>query len=212
MNRHEAGSCRHLGADTPRSARPDEGPRRRRACAGRRAALLGDAPRRRDLLIEFLHRIQDRYGCISAAHIVALAQELKLAMTEVYEVATFYHHFDVVKERDAPPPQFTVRVCETLSCQMAGADELRAALERAGGRDVRVLGRRASDAASMRPSRSSDAIRSTVRRWTTFSPTIAKNAVEAEVPPVHRLRRLSQAGRISDIAGMREAASARSRT
>ncbi len=103
-------------------------------------ALLGDAPRRRDLLIEFLHRIQDRYGCISAAHIVALAQELKLAMTEVYEVATFYHHFDVVKEGETPPPPLTVRVCETLSCQMAGADELRAAIERACGREVRVLG------------------------------------------------------------------------
>ena len=103
-------------------------------------ALLGDAPRRRDLLIEFLHRIQDRYGFISAAHVVALAQEMKLAMTEVYEVATFYHHFDVVKEGETPPPPLTVRVCETLSCQMAGADDLRAALERTCGPDVRVLG------------------------------------------------------------------------
>ena len=62
--------------------------------------LIGDAPPRRDLLIEFLHRIQDRFGCLSAAHLVALAAELKLAMAEVYEVATFYHHFDVVKEGD----------------------------------------------------------------------------------------------------------------
>src|SRR5271169_2683865 len=77
-------------------------------------ALLGDAPRRRDLLIEFLHRVQDRYGHISAAHIVALAEELRLAQTEVYEVATFYHHFDVVKEGETPPPALTVRVCETL--------------------------------------------------------------------------------------------------
>ena len=61
-------------------------------------ALLGDAPRRRDLLIEHLHKIQDRFGCLSAAHLVALAAEMKLAMTEVYEVATFYHHFDVVKD------------------------------------------------------------------------------------------------------------------
>ena len=94
-------------------------------------ALLGDAPRRRDLLIEFLHRIQDAHGCISAAHIVALAQELRLAMTEVYEVATFYHHFDVVKEGEAPPPPITVRVCETLSCQLAGAEALRADAARA---------------------------------------------------------------------------------
>jgi len=102
--------------------------------------LLGDSPRRPDLLIEFLHRIQDHYGCINAAHIVALAQEMKLAMTEVYEVATFYHHFDVVKEGETPPPPLTVRVCETLSCQMAGADALRAALERACGPEVRVIG------------------------------------------------------------------------
>ena len=103
-------------------------------------ALLGDSPRRADLLIEFLHRIQDRFGHISAAHIVALAQEMKLALAEVYEVATFYHHFDVVKEGETPPPPLTVRVCETLSCQMAGGAALRAALERACGPDVRVLG------------------------------------------------------------------------
>jgi formate dehydrogenase len=102
--------------------------------------LLGDAPRRRDLLIEFLHRIQDAYGSISAAHIVALAHELRLAMTEVYEVASFYHHFDVVKDGEAAPPAVTVRVCETLSCQMAGAGALRSALESACGPNVRVLG------------------------------------------------------------------------
>jgi len=66
-------------------------------------ALLGNDPRRRDLLIEYLHRIQDRYGHLSAAHLVALADEMKLSMTEVYEVATFYHHFDVIKEGDAAP-------------------------------------------------------------------------------------------------------------
>ena len=103
-------------------------------------ALLGDAPRRRDLLIEFLHLIQDRYGSISAAHIVALASELRLAMTEVYEVATFYHHFDVVKDGETPPPTLTVRVCETLSCQMAGADELISAVADACGEQVRVIG------------------------------------------------------------------------
>ncbi len=67
-------------------------------------ALLGDAPRRRDLLIEHLHKIQDRYHCLSAAHLVALASEMKMAMAEVYEVATFYHHFDVIKEGETPPP------------------------------------------------------------------------------------------------------------
>src|SRR6202048_3013964 len=103
-------------------------------------ALLGDSPRQRDLLIEFLHRIQDRYGHISAAHILALAEELKPARTEVYEVATFYHHFDVVKEGETPPPSLTVRICETLSCQMAGAAELHHAVMHACGAGVRVIG------------------------------------------------------------------------
>ena len=103
-------------------------------------ALLGTAPRRRDLLVEFLHRIQDAHGSISAAHIVALAQEMRLALAEVYEVATFYHHFDVIKEGDTPPPPITVRVCETLSCQLAGADALRAQLEGRARRNVRVVG------------------------------------------------------------------------
>jgi NADH:ubiquinone oxidoreductase subunit F (NADH-binding)/NADH:ubiquinone oxidoreductase subunit E len=102
-------------------------------------ALLGDSPRRRDLLIEFLHRIQDAFGHITAAHIVALAQEMKLAMTEVYEVATFYHHFDVVKEGEAAPPAVTVRVCETLSCAMAGSGELLRDLQRRLGSAVRVI-------------------------------------------------------------------------
>ena len=102
-------------------------------------ALLGEAPRRRDLLIEYLHRIQDRYGHISAAHIVALAREMRLAMTEVYEVATFYHHFDVVKEGEATPPALTVRVCDSLSCELAGASGLMGALKRALGDGVRVI-------------------------------------------------------------------------
>jgi formate dehydrogenase len=102
-------------------------------------ALLKDDPRRRDLLIEFLHRIQDRYGHLSAAHLVALAAEMKLAMTEVYEVATFYHHFDVVKEGEAAPAAITVRVCDSISCEMAGARELLAKLPGILGKDVRVL-------------------------------------------------------------------------
>src|SRR5436190_1546383 len=88
-----------------------------------RAALEG-APLEAQYLIENLHRIQDRFGHISAAHLNALAEAMKLAMAEVYEVATFYHHFDVVKEGEAAPPAVTVRVCETLSCQMAGAQQL----------------------------------------------------------------------------------------
>ncbi len=86
-------------------------------------ALLTDRPRRRDLLIEHLHLIQDHYGHISAAHLTALAQEMKMAQSEVYEVATFYAHFDVVKDGPAPPA-ITVRVCDSLSCAMAGAEAL----------------------------------------------------------------------------------------
>src|SRR5216683_3067469 len=101
-------------------------------------ALLGDRSRRRDLLIEHLHLIQDRYRHLSAAHLAALADEMKLALTEVYEVATFYAHFDVVKD-GPPPPAVTVRVCDSLSCAMAGAEKLIAALPGKLGPDVRVL-------------------------------------------------------------------------
>ena len=101
--------------------------------------LLGDAPRRRDLLIEHLHKIQDRYGCLSARHLVALADEMKMAMAEVYEVATFYHHFDVVKEGDTAPPAITVRVCDSIACELAGSRELLAKLPGILGSGVRVL-------------------------------------------------------------------------
>ena len=92
-------------------------------------ALLGDRPRRRDLLIEYLHLVQDAHGHLSAAHIAALADEMRLAQTEVYEVATFYAHFDVVHEGETPPPALTIRVCDSLSCELAGAQALQKALE-----------------------------------------------------------------------------------
>jgi formate dehydrogenase beta subunit len=102
--------------------------------------LLGDEPRRRDLLIEHLHKIQDRYRCISAAHIVALAQEMSLASVEVFEVASFYHHFDIVKD-GAAPAAITIRVCNSLSCEMAGAAKLKSMLQNGGyGTNVRVVG------------------------------------------------------------------------
>ena len=102
-------------------------------------ALLGNASRARDLLIEHLHRVQDRYGHLSARHLAALAREMNLAQTEVYEVATFYHHFDVVKEGDDVPAALTVRVCDGLSCEMAGAQDLLARLPKILGKDVRVI-------------------------------------------------------------------------
>jgi len=103
-------------------------------------ALIGDRPRRRDLLIEFLHLIQDEKGCLPVAHLRALAEEMRLSMAELWEVATFYAHFDPVKEGEAPPPDLTIRVCDSLSCELAGSEALIAALEQ--GTDparVRVL-------------------------------------------------------------------------
>src|SRR5689334_16570500 len=99
-------------------------------------ALLTDKSRRRDLLIEHLHLIQDHYGHLSAAHLTALAAEMRMALTEVYEVATFYSHFDVVKE-GPPPPPVTIRVCGSLSCAMAGSERLLEKLKLGAG--VRVV-------------------------------------------------------------------------
>ena len=102
-------------------------------------ALLGDAPRRRDLLIEHLHKIQDRYGCLSAPHLVALAAEMKMSMAEVYEVATFYHHFDVVKKgrrrRRRLPSASATRSPAISPARATLLDELPALL----GPGVRVL-------------------------------------------------------------------------
>lgn len=91
--------------------------------------LLGDQPRRRDLLIEYLHLIQDEYGHISAEHMTALASEMKLAPTEVYEVASFYHHFDLVKEGHHAPPELTIRVCDSVTCELNDAKGIIKALE-----------------------------------------------------------------------------------
>src|SRR3984957_14477213 len=101
--------------------------------------LLGEMPRQRDLLIEYLHLIQDRYGHLSARHLAALAEQLHMAQTEIYEVATFYAHFDVVHDGEAAPPPVTVRVCDSLSCAMAGAEALLDTLSHGLGPQVRVV-------------------------------------------------------------------------
>jgi formate dehydrogenase beta subunit len=102
-------------------------------------ALLGDAPRDRDLLIEYLHRVQDRYGQISAAHLAALAEAMRLSLAEVFETATFYAHFDVVKEDGKDIPTLTVRVCDSLTCALFGSEALLATLSRELGPGVRVV-------------------------------------------------------------------------
>jgi formate dehydrogenase beta subunit len=101
-------------------------------------ALLGDAPRRRDLLIEFLHALQDAFGHLSARHLTALAAELRLTPAEVYEVVTFYAHFDIAREGETAPPPVTIRVCESISCHLAGAGELLRELADRAGANVRV--------------------------------------------------------------------------
>ncbi len=101
--------------------------------------LLGDRPRRRDLLIEHLHLIQDKYHQISAAHLAALADEMKLSFAEVFETATFYAHFDVVKEGEADIPPLTIRVCNSLTCAMLGAEKLLQELQNSAGPGIRVV-------------------------------------------------------------------------
>ncbi len=122
--------------------------RKRQAPKGRRVdptalqdvqGLLGDTSRDRAYLIEHLHRLQDHFGHLSSGHLAALAHELRLAQTEVYEVATFYHHFDVVRDCEAPPAALTVRVCDGLSCEMAGAQRLLERLPALLGKEVRVI-------------------------------------------------------------------------
>jgi len=128
-----AGASRQRKREAPKGRRVDP-----QALAEVRA-LLGDAPRERDLLIEHLHTLQDHFNCLPSAHLAALAQELRLAQAEVYEVATFYHHFEVVREGEAAPAALTVRVCAGLSCEMAGAAALLDKLPSILGRAVRVL-------------------------------------------------------------------------
>src|ERR1700693_4675508 len=101
--------------------------------------LLGDRPRRRDLLIEHLHLIQDTYRQISAAHLAALADEMKLSFAEVFETATFYAHFDVVKEGEASVPPLTIRVCDSLPCVRLGGERLLHELQTPAGPGIRVV-------------------------------------------------------------------------
>jgi NADH:ubiquinone oxidoreductase subunit F (NADH-binding)/NADH:ubiquinone oxidoreductase subunit E len=102
-------------------------------------ALLGERERRRDLLIEHLHLLQDHYGCLHARHLAALAEEMRLALVEVYEVASFYAHFDIIMDDEAPPPELTVRVCDSLTCELFGAQTLLTELQDRLGDAVRVV-------------------------------------------------------------------------
>ena len=101
--------------------------------------LLGQRSRQRDLLIEHLHLIQDAYGALSADHLVALAEEMRLALSEVYETASFYAHFDIVTDEIDRPPPLTIRVCDSLTCELMGAPRLLDELPDKVGAEVRVV-------------------------------------------------------------------------
>src|SRR5260370_944975 len=127
------GSGRRRGRDMPKGRQVDP------EAHAEVEALLGDRSRQRDLLIEHLHLLQDKYHCLQARHLAALAMEMKLALVEVYEVASFYAHFDIVLDDEPAPPPITVRVCDSLTCELFGAQQLLADLPQRLGAGVRVL-------------------------------------------------------------------------
>src|SRR5438874_6911468 len=132
-------SFEHPGGERKRAKSTPKGRQVEPQAADEIAALLGDRPRRRDLLIEHLHLIQDTYKQISAAHLAALADEMKLSFAEVFETATFYAHFDVVKEGEPNVPPLTIRVCDSLTCAMLGAENLLQELQNSAGSGIRVV-------------------------------------------------------------------------
>src|SRR3954468_16360010 len=136
---HQVRSFEHPGVGRKRAKSTPKGRQIDPTAAQEVETLLGDRPRRRDLLIEHLHLIQDAYHQISAAHLAALADEMKLSLAEVFETATVYAHFDVVKEGEADIPPLTIRVCDSLTCAMLGAEKLLQELQKEAGPGIRVV-------------------------------------------------------------------------
>ncbi|WP_456685194.1 NAD(P)H-dependent oxidoreductase subunit E, partial [Bradyrhizobium sp. P5_C11_2] len=136
---HEVRSFEHPGEGRKRAKATPKGRQVDPTAAHEIEQLLADKPRRRDLLIEYLHLIQDKYHQISAAHLAALADEMKLAFAEVFETATFYAHFDVVKEGEPEIAPLTIRVCDSLTCAMLGAEKLLEDLQSSAGPGIRVV-------------------------------------------------------------------------
>src|SRR6202047_3847652 len=136
---HEVRSFEHPGQGRKRAKSTPKGRQIDPTAAHEIELLLGDRPRRRDLLIEHLHLIQDKYHQISAGHLAALADEMKLSFAEVFETATFYAHFDVVKEGEADIAPLTIRVCDSLTCAMLGWEKLLHELQNTAGPGVRVV-------------------------------------------------------------------------
>src|SRR5947209_10821553 len=118
------GSGRRRGPDHPKGRQVDP------AALAEVQELLGGRERRRDLLIEHLHLLQDHFGCLHARHLAALAEEMRLALVEVYEVASFYAHFDIVMDGEAPPPPLALRLCYSSSGELAAEARVLEALRR----------------------------------------------------------------------------------
>src|SRR3954470_1133690 len=136
---HKVRSFEHPGEGRKRAKSSPKGRQIDPTAAHEIEMLLADRPRRRDLLIEHLHLIQDTYKQISAAHLAALADEMRLSFAEVFETATFYAHFDVVKEGEPNVPPLTIRVCDSLTCAMLGAENLLQGLQNSAGPGIRVV-------------------------------------------------------------------------
>ena len=136
---HKVRSFEHPGEGRKRAKATPKGRQVDLTAAHEIEVLLGDRPRRRDLLIEYLHLIQDKYHQISAAHLAALADEMRLSFAEVFETATFYAHFDVVKEGQPDIPPLTIRVCDSLTCAMMGGEKLLEDLQSKAGPGMRVV-------------------------------------------------------------------------
>src|SRR3954453_16764006 len=138
-NVHQVRSFKHPGEGRKRAQAAPKGRQPDPQATDEIARLLGERPRRPDLLIEHLHLIQDTYHQISAAHLTALADEMKLSLAEVFETATFYAHFDVVKEGEPGIPPLTIRVCDSLTCAMLGGEKLLHDLQSKAGPGIRVV-------------------------------------------------------------------------
>ena len=136
---HKVRTFEHPGEGRRRAKATPKGRQVDPTAAHEIETLLGDRPRRRDLLIEHLHLIQDKYHQISAAHLAALADEMKLSFAEVFETATFYAHFDIVKEGEADIAPLTIRVCDSLTCAMLGGEKLLEDLQSKAGPGIRVV-------------------------------------------------------------------------
>src|SRR6516164_8292918 len=136
---HQVRAFEHPGQGRKRAKATPKGRQVDPTAAHKIEQLLGDRSRRRDLLIEHLHLIQDRFHQISAAHLAALADEMKLSFAEVFETATFYAHFDIVKEGEPDIAPLTIRVCDSLTCAMLGGEKLLQELQTKAGPGIRVV-------------------------------------------------------------------------